>query len=444
MGINSTEVKLPKVNMIILLFISFILANYKHGLMIHYLLFLICFCSIFLALVRGIKLNEEFGINPTLIIFCIILFLAFTFNSLSITEIKVFIDKYLIICLTMIYGVVQFNKYGRKYGEQFFYQFTILMNIFSFFNIFQLVFHRPMLAMLLTEKMNEYQDFAYGTSAFRTISVFGHPIVSGLFFSLMFLSNMYMIKGKFKYPLQMLALINIYSTLSRSAWIALSIVLLFYFIKNFRVGKIFNYQGKKRFTYKEVFISYSIAVFSLFFIGLVFMNFDQIVNTIISRFGNSLSSNSNDLSNLQRVGTIDLIIAQMFSSGTFHFFFGNGLGSVGDFMALHPVIIQGFRTTDNMYLTMFFELGAISLIGYFVFLIISIYRFICFKQNWLYELSSLWFIFMTIEIFFFEGIGWGAVGTVWSFSFLILSITFKNKKTNYSKVLSEQTLQNVS
>ncbi|MGG1911795.1 hypothetical protein ABFY54_07010 [Priestia megaterium] len=442
MRINITEVKLPKVNMIILLFISFILANYKHGLMIHYLLFLICFCSIFLALLRGIKLNEEFGINKNLIIFYIILFLAFTFNSLSIIEIKVFIDKYLIICLIIIHGSIQFNKYGRKYGEQFFYQFTILMNIFSFLNIFQLVFHRPMLMMFLTDKMNEYQDFAYGTSAFRTISVFGHPIVSGLFFSLMFICNMYTIKGKFKYPLQMLALINIYSTLSRSAWIALSIVLLFYCIKKFRVGNIFNYQVKKSFTYKELLVSYSIIVFSIFFVGLLFMNFDQIVNTIISRFGNSLSSNSNDLSNLQRVGTIDLIIAQMFSSGIFDFFFGNGLGSVGNFMAQHPVVIQGFRTTDNMYLTIFFELGAISLIGYFVFLIISIFRFICFKQNWLYELSSLWFIFITIEIFFFEGIGWGVVGTVWAFTLLILSITFKSEKTNHSNILLKQTLSN--
>lgn len=420
MNITSPQINLPKINLLIVLFISYIMGSYKYGEYAHYFIFLIIIVSVCRSLVNGIKLRKELKINKMLLAICVILFSAvFIFSSLGIKEVKVFITNYVVICLIMIYGIVEFNKYGRRYGEQFFYQFTVIMNILSFANLYQVIFHKPFLAMLLTEKFTAYTSYAWGTSEFRTVAAFGHPIVCGLLFSLMFICNIYMIKGKYKYALQIIALINIYSTLSRSAWIALIIILFLYLIKNFRFKRdIF------KLTYKKVVIFYFMIIMP---IGFLIFKYNEIVSTISSRFGNSLSSKSTDLSNLQRTGTIDLIINHMLSSDIFHFLFGNGLGSAGAFMSVNTVVIRNFTTTDNMYLTFFFELGIISLVGYLLFLIISLYRLMFSGKSRLYELASLSFIFITIELFFFEGIGWGTVTTLWSFTLLTLLITFKSE-----------------
>jgi len=430
MEINNTEVRLPKINIILLLFISFVMMKYVYGGMVHYLVFLLMFGIILLKLAKGIKINENIKLNQILLLCCVLLFIIYTAHSLSLSEIKVFIKNYLAIFLVMIFGLIQFHKYGIKYGEQFFYQFTIMMNVLSFINIFEFIIHRPLLEMFLTPEANAYQAWSYGSSSFRTISIFGHPIISGLCFSLAFICNIYMIKSRYKFALQLLVLVNIYSTLSRSAWIALSLVFLLYCIKNVRFKKI---SLSSRFTYKQAFTGFYIICLVVICLMFIFLKFDLIVDAIISRFGDSLSSNSTDVSNLQRTGTMNLIIHHMFSSDVLHFLFGSGLGSAGYFMASHLVVIKGFTTTDNMYLTLFYEVGALALLAYLLFLVISVYRFLFSKKHSLYELASLCFIFITIEMVFFEGLGWGVVGTFWSFTLLILFVTFQKEQVKKSK-----------
>ncbi|MEJ9263616.1 hypothetical protein P4517_34150, partial [Bacillus thuringiensis] len=208
----------------------------------------------------------------------------------------------------------EYYKNGARYGEQVFIQLTKILNVLSVLNLIQVVLHRPLLSGFFTEQMDKYQYWAYGTGDFRPVSVFGHPIVSALFFSILVICNLYILKGNLKYPLQIVALVNVYASQSRSAWIALAIIVCLYFIKNYRIKKI---KRNVRFTYSQLLKIYVSLVIVICGFGLVALSSDSIISSIIERFGDSLSGNSKDISNLQRTGTLSLINTYMFQQDMF-------------------------------------------------------------------------------------------------------------------------------
>ncbi|PEO16810.1 O-antigen ligase family protein [Bacillus wiedmannii] len=424
MNISSHQEGMSKVNIIIILFLSYIMSTYKYGEFVHYFVFIVMAALILRMLTVGIKVSNEISINKGILTFCVILLGLFLFKSIfNLNELKAFIKNYSVIYFVLIYGFLEYYRNGARYGEQFFIQLTKILNVLSVLNLIQVVLHRPLLFNLFTEQMDKYQYWAYGTSDFRPVSVFGHPIVSALFFSILVICNLYILKGNLKYPLQIVALVNVYASQSRSAWIALAIIVCLYFIKNYRIKKI---NRNVRFTYSQLLKIYVSLVIVICGFGLVALSSDSIISSIIERFGDSLSGNSKDISNLQRTGTLSLINTYMFQQDMFRLLFGYGLGTVGDFMSVNTVVIRNFLTTDNMYLTFFFELGLLSLISYGLFFIIGVIRFFLSKNYWLSELGALCFIFLSIIIFFFEGIGWGTVVTVWMFSLLTILMKFKN------------------
>ncbi|HDR8273438.1 TPA: O-antigen ligase family protein, partial [Bacillus cereus] len=344
----------------------------------------------------------------------------------KLDELKAFLKNYSVIYFIFFYSLLMFYKNGTRYGEQFFIQFTKVLNILSILNLIQIILHKPLLAKFFTEQMNNYQYWAYGTSEFRPVSVFGHPIVSAVFFSLLVICNFYILKGNLKYPLQIVAIMNVYATQSRSAWIALAVIVCIYLIKNFRFKKL---KKNVRITHNQLIKIYISIIIVICGTGLLVISSDSIISTIIERFGDSLNRNSTDISNLQRTGTLHLINSYMLQQDIIRLLFGHGLGNVGEFMYLNTVVIPNFTTTDNMYLTFFFELGILSLFIYGVFFILGTVRFFFSGEYWLSELASLCFIFISIIIFFFEGLGWGSVATIWTFSLLIILMKFKNQKT---------------
>jgi hypothetical protein len=257
------------------------------------------------------------------------------------------------------------------------------------------------------------------------MSVFGHPIIGGLFFVIAFLLNIYIIKSPIKYIFQIILLVNIYSTKSRSAWIALSIVIILYGIiqlKNKRVMKL-------SLTYKKLF--YVFVSLIILFIGSIYLfsNINTLINSIMTRFGDSLTlgTNSTDGSNLQRTMTISAILSNQFNGKVIHLFFGNGLTSSVDFMLSHQMVIPNFNTTDNQYLTWLYDLGLLPLIVYFSILIYLI-RNLFKNRSWLCELSSLGLIALSVEIFFFELFYWSEVVFLFDIFTAYLTFNFINKK----------------
>ncbi|HDR8263008.1 MULTISPECIES: O-antigen ligase family protein [Bacillus cereus group] len=427
MNISSHQVGMPKFNMIILLFLTYIMSTYKYGEVVHYVMFIVLLALILKMLTKGFDKNNEISISKGILIFCIIVLVFFLFRSIfKLDELKAFLKNYSVIYFIFFYSLLMFYKNGTRYGEQFFIQFTKVLNILSILNLIQIILHKPLLAKFFTEQMNNYQYWAYGTSEFRPVSVFGHPIVSAVFFSLLVICNFYILKGNLKYPLQIVAIMNVYATQSRSAWIALAVIVCIYLIKNFRFKKL---KKNVRITHNQLIKIYISIIIVICGTGLLVISSDSIISTIIERFGDSLNRNSTDISNLQRTGTLHLINSYMLQQDIIRLLFGHGLGNVGEFMYLNTVVIPNFTTTDNMYLTFFFELGILSLFIYGVFFILGTVRFFFSGEYWLSELASLCFIFISIIIFFFEGLGWGSVATIWTFSLLIILMKFKNQKT---------------
>ncbi|ARO63098.1 Uncharacterized protein B5E39_0577 [Bacillus cereus] len=397
MNISSHQVGMPKFNMIILLFLTYIMSTYKYGEVVHYVMFIVLLALILKMLTKGFDKNNEISISKGILIFCIIVLVFFLFRSIfKLDELKAFLKNYSVIYFIFFYSLLMFYKNGTRYGEQFFIQFTKVLNILSILNLIQIILHKPLLAKFFTEQMNNYQYWAYGTSEFRPVSVFGHPIVSAVFFSLLVICNFYILKGNLKYPLQIVAIMNVYATQSRSAWIALAVIVCIYLIKNFRFKKL---KKNVRITHNQLIKIYISIIIVICGTGLLVISSDSIISTIIERFGDSLNRNSTDISNLQRTGTLHLINSYMLQQDIIRLLFGHGLGNVGEFMYLNTVVIPNFTTTDNMYLTFFFELGILSLFIYGVFFILGTVRFFFSGEYWLSELASLCFIFISIIIF---------------------------------------------
>lgn len=339
---------------------------------------------------------------------------------ISIGEISFVAKRYVFVYLLIIYLYLTFTRYGLDYAVKFYKHLTVILNIFSVLNLYQVIFKKPLLLKYM-DLMEIGYNYRFGTSGYRTMAVFNHPIVSGLFFIIAFLCNMYILKkSPLKYGLQALLLLNIYTSQARSGWLAFALILAFIVIRDRR--KIITGIVKPRLTYKGAIMG--VILLTVGFLFMIF-NFQDLYNSIIQRFGDSLSLNSTNGSNLQRTMTIALIWNYMFDSGGIQLFFGHGGGTVSDFMVKHPVLINGFTTTDNQYLSLFYEFGILGMMFFStVFIYITIKYFSKKKRHWTIDLSFLCFLVIAFDLFFFEA--WPVVLVMLAFLIAILTFNFKS------------------
>lgn len=214
---DQVNIKLNNINFIILGIVATILWRYPvvNKFYFAYLAFLMVLLTIHL-------LDKELTIlktNMWYIAFSIVGLCYLLIATLQAPRnIEMFATKYSLSFATLFYMYIKFNRKDVRFAETFFKQLTILLNICSIMNLYQVIFHKPLLLnyMNLLEVGYSYQ---FGTFAYRTMSVFNHPIISGLFFTIAFFCNHYVLKTKLKLPLQFLLLVNVYTSWSRSAWL---------------------------------------------------------------------------------------------------------------------------------------------------------------------------------------------------------------------------------
>lgn len=370
--------------------------------------------------IRYKKFNTYF-MFLTLISFCYVI--TFLFYPGSIRD---FYKYYLIMYATVFYLYYSFSRYGIGYAENFYKQLTVALNIFSVLNLYQVFFHKPLLLNYMILIQNSYPYHFYQDS-YRTLSVFGHPIIAGLFFAVLFFCNLYLIKNPIKYVLQFIVLINIYSTMARSTWIAFILGLLFYLIMHRKKGYVKQFPFVHVITYKRFLFTY-ISLIILLFAGAFFIShFSEISSGIMTRIGDSLSQNSTDSSNLQRTGTINLVIGYMLQSNVFHIIFGYGFNTMIAFLLAHPLLIAGFGSTDNIYLSVFYQYGLIGVLAYLALIVSIFIKFFNSKRTWVAELSLISFIVVSISSFFFEYTGWQTVSIFLMFILCCLTFPFEKE-----------------
>lgn len=394
---------------------------------VYYLFIIVLF---FMLIIQLLKILE-YSIGGNILFLSVIVIGLVYILVCSFGNITFFANKYSWIFMLMFYLYFCFMERGLGYAEKLYKQLTILLNIFSVLNIYQILFHKPLLINYMKLIEVDYDFYQFGSFAYRTMSVFNHPIISGLFFVIAFLCNMYVLKTSWKYPLQALLLLNIYTSWSRSSWLALVIILVIYLLLN--ISK-FKFTLKLNITYRKIFNFYILLIFLS--IGLIFLlaNFDSLYNSIASRIGDSLSTNSTDGSNLQRTMTISLILNHMFEGDIVNLLFGYGIGSVEAFMLAHPILIEDFSTTDNQFLSWFYEFGLVGIVSYFACLIFLFISYLRNRGNWVKELSLLCLIVINIELFFFDAIGWPVVYVMFVFATVTLAFKFKPENKQVNKI----------
>lgn len=382
-------------------------------------LFLVFICTVLIFMGFNF-LNEKIKINridKSVLIFITgigLVLLIYGFFNL-----KMFISIYIQFYVLFFYLIMKFSKLGMNYVEQAVKFFAIMVNILAFLNIYQIVFHYPLLINFM--KLAQYNfNYNFGSTIYRTMSIFGHPIVAGLFFVLAFFCNLYIIKNIWiEFFVQILLLVNIYSTQARSVWIALVIGLLMY---GTLWLKKMTFQEKKK--HSSIFFV-CIGVVVLFGIVLFHNQFSFVLSQITGRFGDSLSSDSTDLSNLQRTLTIKELLIQVNHSNFFQIIFGHGMGTSSQWMLQNPMILSNFSTTDNQYLSFVYDFGYF---GVTVFLAFLTRLVLMKKRNWIQSLSSICILIIGITIIFFEGFNWQNVAFVFGFFSISASYQFPSSE----------------
>ncbi|OJG69930.1 hypothetical protein RV11_GL001833 [Enterococcus phoeniculicola] len=401
--------------MVILGLLSTILIRYTitSSIVYFYMFFLI------LSILTTIILKKIETKKKNIYLIILASFIACYTIVISTSEIDYVLKRYMIFYLVLIYCLIKFVQLDYFFAEKTYYSLSIMLNIFSVANLYQTIFKVPLL--------KDYMDlietgfyYHFGESSFRTMSVFNHPIISGLFFIFLFFINFYTIKKKsIMIILQSLAILNIYTSQSRSSWLAFIFVCVLYITIN------------KKDILKNLFklnvpLSLHIIRFSLLllFIAFIFLFGESVVASVIKRFGDSLSLNSTSGSNLQRLSTMNLILNHMFSQNLIRIFLGFGGGTVSLFMLNNPILIDNFSTPDNHYLTLFYEFGIIGLLFYISLILYIIYKFYSKKnRHWTVNLSFLCFMTINFEFIFFEA--WPVVLVMLAFLIAHLLFNFK-------------------
>gem|GEM_PF-6934172 len=413
---KNKEKRVPYINMVVLGLISTILIRYiPTSSFIYVYMLALTLISVTLILLRNIK-SKKSNIYTLISAFLIACYML----VISTAEIEYVLKRYMIFYLVLIYCILRFMQIG-PFAEKTYRSIAMMLNVFSIANLYQTFFKIPLLVnyMDLIETGFYYH---FGESSYRTMSVFNHPIISGLFFIIVFLINFSVIKSKpLLLSLQGLAVLNIYTSQSRSAWLAF-IFVCFLYVLNDRKNMLNSLLKPK------VKLSVHAVRFIVVVSGVIFLIMfgKEIVEAVALRFGDSLSFNSTSGSNLQRLHTINLIVKHMFSQNIFNLIFGFGGGTVSLFMLKNPIFIQNFTTPDNHYLTLFYEFGLVGLLFYIGLILYIVYKYYKKKnKDWSLKLSFMCFMTINFEFLFFEA--WPIVLVMLAFLIAHLLFVFNKK-----------------
>jgi hypothetical protein len=417
---------IKKINWLFLLFITTILCNFIYVNRSFYEIYILIFFSALFFLYS--KSNYyKIVYDKKILLFTFI----FIIESLTISLINIYYNdsywqffKFLLIYLIFFIIIILIKRYGDNYIKKFYQCFLYFLDVINIINIYEIINKRSMFYTLIADNgAKQWQVPVFGTDAFRTFSVFLHPIVYGNFLVCLFWVNIFPIRKNkiIKYISGILILVNLYFTQSRSSWIALSVTLLIYLINIFiDKVKILKFDMKINNIIKFICIILFIAFFSAIFNNDILV----VLNKMYSKIITATSDNYNDPSRLQRLGSINVIYRYMTNNGVINFLFGNGLGSVEKFMVNNTVLISGFTTTDNQFMSFFYEFGFIGLGSYIIIIILSLVKL--FKKTYsgyLYKLSTYVFISISINMFFYESYGWLDVFFMLIFSLAVMCIS---------------------
>lgn len=236
---------------------------------------------------------------------------------------------------------------------------------------------------------------------FRVVSIFGHPILCGVFLNVLLLVLIYYpYKNVFvQYISYMVSVMALLFTQSRSAWVAIAICLVIYWGKN-------NYtllKGMKRSRLSAVVV---LTIFTIVLVVTVGHSFlINLVSSLLIRISSSLNAGEGQI---VRIETMANSFDYWLNGNLLKMIFGSGMNADLLFMKNHAIskfngVFVWDAAIDNQYVSLIHECGLIGLI-LFLGIVYKTFAAIFKSDNRQKNLICLSLLSINITLFFFEGL----------------------------------------
>ena len=276
-----------------------------------------------------------------------------------------------------------------------------------------------------------FYDFKgdYITYDMRHFSVYANPLIYGSFILIAFYLIYYMVECMyFKLPLLFLCMYSCVITYSRSSWVSLTITLLFTLM--FRHTKeLTTYKLINRIVFAVLF-----SVFLFFFFDDVIVLIEEIKMILTGKLNNLMQSSSAIL-------RLEAISYVMKATTLLSFLIGNGAGASHYLISSSNLSIAKIHTTDNQYLTLYFDYGLVGVFWIYIMFKLVFRNFFSVEENMKArerKMISTIILSQLITAFFFETIGnAGLSATVLSFLGILYQIDYSKDNTDEYKMLEK-------
>ena len=281
--------------------------------------------------------------NNLLIVFAYVSSLLSTIiNSIFNNRIGLnYILEIVLFGLITLLGILLYNKEGKKYIQEGIFQIIFILFFFSFIGVVEFFVKENFFYRFVPDLREEY--FWNTGSKYRISTVFIHPIPCANIYMFGLLSSYFLLpKNKYRLLCISMFVLIILFTQTRSAWLALILWAIWYYISKFSMD------------IRKICISslkvIAIGLFFFFFLSQIsFIN--EIINQRISNTSDSLNED------YTRIASIIYILNLFIHSNIFHIVFGHG-GHACSF-AIEQVDLgwKDWNTTDNLYLSDLYNFG---------------------------------------------------------------------------------------
>lgn len=253
--------------------------------------------------------------------------------------------------------------------------------------------------------LNKPCETAFDPSGYRIVSIFGHPIISGVFYMLSWCVSILFLKKNFGVNcfIHFVFIAAIILTRSRSVWLSFSFVFFILLLKFFKLNIS---SVRYRTAYRIICI---VAI--IFFCDFVtsFSISKGLYDFLSSRIVGSLYAGEG-AGNIIRIDTVLNSINYWNNGNLDKFLFGMGKNYDKFFMQLFPVIKFSSVWTaaiDNQYFTILHESGLIGLIFIISVVLLAFYRIFQKKQcNFISLSSNCCVIGIFVSMYFYEGLNY--------------------------------------
>lgn len=394
--------RIYKLNIITIIFICAIIGSILQNYLIIYIPLGICFVYLLYKLINlKIKKNSFNKIYSLILASIVIIMFTSTMLSLIYNNQPKRVIEICLFIISISLGIQIRLLYGNSYIKK---GLLNINNIMVFINIYGIIEFMSKSNIIYDLTLRGLPTPKY---AYRTMTVFLHPIVYANVLLIIFWVNLLLNENKkFSRMNTVLILFNIYATQSRSSWIALFVTIIIYLISKIKVS--LDIKLKQKDVVKFIIITIIIILFIKSSYG------EGIINSIMSRFS-QLNSSEGSVSASQRIGSISYIIEQVYNSSIIGAFFGHGYGMSSKVINEVTISIANFSTVDNQYIGILWDFGIIGLIMKLGLIVAILYRTI--NLNCIKKCTCINIIFFSIVIpmFFYNCYGWPIISLLYFF-----------------------------